>query len=101
MNSSLNGLQVPIRTLAGWHALNASMFELAHEYKDHGMVAYSRLQERELEMEQQWGLIAPSSTRALSARGISTKFRCHHRRRRLDLRAQGIDRRSPVRKTPH
>jgi isocitrate lyase len=39
-------------TLAGFHALNASMFELAHGYADEGMTAYVRLQEHEFEMEQ-------------------------------------------------
>ena len=39
-------------TLAGFHALNASMFELAHSYADEGMTAYVRLQEHEFEMEQ-------------------------------------------------
>ena len=34
-------------TLAGFHALNHSMFELASGYRDRGMVAYSELQEDE------------------------------------------------------
>ncbi len=34
-------------TLAGFHALNLSMFELALDYSRTGMSAYSRLQERE------------------------------------------------------
>jgi isocitrate lyase len=38
-------------TLAGFHALNASMFELASGYHDEGMTAYVRLQEREFAME--------------------------------------------------
>jgi isocitrate lyase len=38
-------------TLAGFHALNASMFELAHAYAGEGMPAYVRLQEREFELE--------------------------------------------------
>ncbi len=49
------GYKFQFVTLAGWHALNASMFELAYTYKDRGMLAYSRLQEHEFEMEQQWG----------------------------------------------
>ncbi len=39
-------------TLAGFHSLNASMFELARHYADEGMTAYVRLQEREFAMEQ-------------------------------------------------
>ena len=34
-------------TLAGWHALNLSMFELAKAYRAEGMYAYSLMQERE------------------------------------------------------
>jgi len=39
-------------TLAGFHALNHSMFSLAHDYKDHGMAAYSKLQELEFATER-------------------------------------------------
>ncbi len=39
-------------TLAGFHALNASMFELAEGYAEEGMTAYVRLQEREFGMEE-------------------------------------------------
>ncbi len=42
-------------TLAGFHALNTSMFELAHAYRDEGMLAYSRLQQREFELERDHG----------------------------------------------
>jgi len=42
-------------TLAGFHALNLSMFELARGYKLHGMTAYSRLQEKEFSREFQFG----------------------------------------------
>jgi isocitrate lyase len=38
-------------TLAGFHALNYSMFQLALGYKERGMAAYSRLQEAEFAME--------------------------------------------------
>ena len=40
-------------TLAGFHALNASMFELASGYAAEGMTAYVRLQEREFALEEQ------------------------------------------------
>jgi isocitrate lyase len=40
-------------TLAGFHALNASMFELARGYAEEGMPAYVRLQEREFALEQE------------------------------------------------
>jgi isocitrate lyase len=42
-------------TLAGFHALNLSMFELALGYREHGMTAYAKLQDREFEMQKQHG----------------------------------------------
>ncbi len=45
------GYKFQFVTLAGFHALNHSMFKLAHEYKDHGMAAYSRLQQEEFASE--------------------------------------------------
>ncbi|PYX92590.1 MAG: isocitrate lyase [Acidobacteria bacterium] len=42
-------------TLAGFHALNLSIFELAREYKEEGMAAYSRLQEQEFAAENDCG----------------------------------------------
>lgn len=41
------GYKFQFITLAGFHALNYSMFELARSYRDEGMTAYVRLQERE------------------------------------------------------
>lgn len=43
------GYKFQFVTLAGFHALNLSMFELAREYGETGMAAYSKLQEREFE----------------------------------------------------
>ena len=45
------GYRFQFITLAGFHALNASMFELARGYAEEGMAAYVRLQEREFELE--------------------------------------------------
>jgi len=39
-------------TLAGFHSLNAAMFELAHGYAGEQMPAYVRLQQREFELEE-------------------------------------------------
>ena len=39
-------------TLAGFHALNYSMFELARGYKERGMAAYSELQQNEFASEE-------------------------------------------------
>ncbi len=41
------GYKFQFITLAGWHALNSSMFNLSRAYKDDGMYAYSQLQEQE------------------------------------------------------
>ncbi len=46
------GYKFQFITLAGFHALNASMFELARGYAAEGMTAYVRLQEREFELEE-------------------------------------------------
>jgi len=47
------GYKFQFVTLAGFHALNLSMFELARGYKETGMTAYSRLQEKEFKCEAQ------------------------------------------------
>jgi isocitrate lyase len=49
------GYKFQFVTLAGFHALNLSMFELARGYKVSGMTAYSRLQEKEFSHESQYG----------------------------------------------
>src|SRR6201984_3127807 len=46
------GYKFQFITLAGFHSLNLSMFELARGYKAEGMTAYSQLQEREFRCEQ-------------------------------------------------
>jgi isocitrate lyase len=47
------GYRFQFVTLAGFHALNASMFELARGYAEEGMSAYVRLQEREMALERE------------------------------------------------
>ena len=49
------GYKFQFITLAGFHSLNLSMFELARAYKVGGMAAYSRLQEKEFSREYQYG----------------------------------------------
>jgi isocitrate lyase len=49
------GYKYQFVTLAGFHALNLSMFELARGYRLAGMTAYSRLQEKEFSSETQYG----------------------------------------------
>jgi isocitrate lyase len=46
------GYKFQFVTLAGFHALNHSMFELAHGYKTRGMGAYSELQQAEFVSEE-------------------------------------------------
>ncbi|MDP6925686.1 MAG: isocitrate lyase, partial [Rhodospirillales bacterium] len=45
------GYKFQFVTLAGFHQLNHGMFELALGYKDHGMAAYSELQQAEFGSE--------------------------------------------------
>lgn len=47
------GYKFQFVTLAGFHALNYSMFKLARGYRDRGMGAYSELQQAEFAMEQE------------------------------------------------
>ncbi|MDE2304047.1 MAG: isocitrate lyase [Gammaproteobacteria bacterium] len=45
------GYRFQFITLAGWHALNMAMFDLATAYREDGMLGYSRLQQREFAAE--------------------------------------------------
>jgi isocitrate lyase len=49
------GYKFQFVTLAGFHSLNLSMFELARGYKMAGMTAYSRMQEEEFASETRHG----------------------------------------------
>ena len=49
------GYKYQFVTLAGFHAMNLSLFELARAYRDRGMAAYSRLQEKEFAREHEYG----------------------------------------------
>ena len=53
-------------TLAGFHSLNAAMFELARDYAEEQMPAYVRLQEREFELEE-FGYTATRHQREVGA----------------------------------
>ena len=48
---ALMGYKFQFITLAGFHALNLAMFELAQAYRESGMSAYAKLQAREFEHE--------------------------------------------------
>ena len=47
------GYKFQFITLAGFHALNTSMFELSLAYKKRGMAGYSELQEREFALQKE------------------------------------------------
>ena len=51
------GYKFQFITLAGFHALNLSMYELARDYRTEGMTAYARLQSREFECEAETGYL--------------------------------------------
>ena len=57
------GYKFQFITLAGFHALNLTMFELAKAYKTEGMTAYARLQAREFEEQQSAGYLAVTHQR--------------------------------------
>jgi len=46
------GYKFQFITLAGWHALNSSMFKLSRAYKEEGMYAYSKMQQEEFADEK-------------------------------------------------
>jgi isocitrate lyase len=46
------GYKFQFITLAGWHLINLETFELASAYRDEGMSAYVRVQEREFDRER-------------------------------------------------
>ena len=52
------GYRFQFVTLPGFHALNLSMYQLARGYARSGMTAYSQLQQREFEMEENLGYSA-------------------------------------------
>ncbi len=52
------GYKFQFVTLAGFHAINAATFELAHAYRDQGMAAYTKLQDLEFQLEKDHGYAA-------------------------------------------
>ncbi len=46
------GYKYQFITLAGWHSMNMGMFELSKAYKEEGMWAYSKLQQKEFDNEE-------------------------------------------------
>ena len=62
------GYKFQFVTLAGFHTLNMGMFDLAREYKVHGMSAYSRFQDLEFEHERAGGFRAITHQQFVGAR---------------------------------
>jgi len=60
------GYRFQFITLAGFHSLNAGMFELARGYRERGMSAYVELQEREFALEAE-GYTATKHQREVGA----------------------------------
>jgi isocitrate lyase len=60
------GYKYQFVTLAGFHALNYSMFELARDYGERGMAAYTELQEAEFSAEK-YGYTATKHQREVGA----------------------------------
>ena len=54
------GYKFQFVTLAGFHALNLGMFNLARQYRDKGMAAYAEFQEDEFKYEKSQGYMATS-----------------------------------------
>jgi len=57
------GYKFQFVTLAGFHALNLGMFELARAYEKEGMMAYARFQNKEFEHEKGSGYMATTHQR--------------------------------------
>jgi isocitrate lyase len=57
------GYKYQFVTLAGFHALNLGMFELARAYEKEGMTAYARFQNKEFEHEKGSGYMATTHQR--------------------------------------
>ena len=86
------GYRFQFVTLAGFHALNYSMFDLARNYKERGMDAYSELQQAEFAAEEH-GYTATKHQREVGAgyfdevaQIVAGGSRLHHGPHRLDRR---------------
>ena len=89
------GYKFQFITLAGFHALNYSMFELARGYADEGMTAYVELQEHEFAMEAE-GYTATRHQREVGTGYFDQVSHRDQRRPGLDPGPGGIHRRAAV-----
>jgi isocitrate lyase len=61
------GYKFQFITLAGFHSLNLAMYELARGFRETGMTAYTRLQEKEFSREKNYGYEAVKHQRFVGA----------------------------------
>ena len=61
------GYKFQFVTLAGFHALNLGMFDLAINYRKRGMLAYSRFQEEEFQFGKEDGYMATTHQKFVGA----------------------------------
>ena len=93
------GYRYQFVTLAGFHSLNAGMFELARGYATEGMPAYVELQEREFALEEH-GYTATRHQREVGAGYFDRVIEAVSGGAELDARAEGLDRRGAVHRHP-
>jgi isocitrate lyase len=74
------GYKFQFVTLAGFHALNLGMFDLAMNYRKTGMLAYSRFQEEEFRFGKEDGYMATTHQKFVGAG--DRLFRPTHRKLR-------------------
>ena len=84
------GYKFQFVTLAGFHALNLSMFDLADGYRDRGMAAYCELQDAEFAAEKR-GYTATRHQREVGTGYFDSRGRDPVRRQVLDDRAARVD----------
>ena len=89
------GYKFQFVTLAGFHALNHAMFELARDYRDRGMAAYSELQQAEFASESD-GYTATRHQREVGTGYFDAVDAGGRRRQVVDHRARGLDRAGAV-----
>ena len=90
------GYRFQFITLAGFHAVNLSMFELARGYGQEAMPAYVRLQEREFELEDE-GYTATRHQREVGAGYFDEVLQAITGGTSSTLALEGLHRRGAVR----
>ena len=92
------GYKFQFITLAGFHALNLSMFELARAYNDAGMAAYAKLQQAEFAREAEGGYSRGQAPAVRRHRLLRPGRPVRRRRQVVDHRPDRLDRGGAVRR---